>query len=502
MARKIAIIGGGIAGLSAGCYGRMNGYETEIFEMHTVAGGVCTGWTRDGYTFDGCLHWLTGSSPSNPYHAIWAELGALSGKRIVNHEVFGEYVTGSGHRVKHWSNADRFIDSLIALAPEDTAALEEMRADVKLFGSMKRPLDAPEKRNPLVMLFAMRKMKPFIDLFKRNGSLTIEGFTERFKNPLIVEVLKLIVPFDDFPVTSVLGLLSMLNAGEAGWPQGGSRALARSIEKRYHDLGGVIHFGTRVDEIVVRDGAAVGVRLADGTVHEADEVISAADGRSTIFDMLGGRYINDRIRRYYETLPLYTPIMQVSFGVNRPMTNEPRLTTFAFPKPLPIGGAEASWAFLNIFNFDPSLAPTGKTAVTVNFWASYDYWEKLARDRNAYCAEKKRVVADVLSWLESVYPGITADVEVSDVATPMTTVRYTGNYRASYEGWRPSVKTMRMKLETTLPGLSGFTMIGQWTTTFAGLPTVAHDGRRVIQKLCRQDGRRFVTGKENACDGA
>ena len=93
-------------------------------------------------------------------------------------------------------------------------------------------------------------------------------------------------------------------------------------------------------------------------------------------------------------------------------------------------------------------------------------------------------------------------MEVSDVATPVTTERYTGNYRASYEGWRPSVKTMRMKLETTLPGLRAFTMIGQWTTTFAGLPTVAHDGRRVIQKLCRQDGRRFITGKENACDGA
>ncbi len=45
MGRRIAIIGGGIAGLSAGCYGRMNGYETEIFEMHTPRRAVCA---RDG----------------------------------------------------------------------------------------------------------------------------------------------------------------------------------------------------------------------------------------------------------------------------------------------------------------------------------------------------------------------------------------------------------------------------------------------------------------------
>jgi len=493
MARKIVIIGGGIAGLSAGCYGRMNGYETEIFEMHTVPGGVCTGWTRNGYTFDGCLHWLTGSSPSSPYHAIWAELGALTGKRIINHEVFAEYVTASGRRVKQESDANRFIDSLIALGPQDTDILEQMRADVKLLGSMKRPLDAPTKKSRLAMLFKMRKARPFIDLFKRNGSLSIEEFTARLKSPTLAEVLKLIVPFDDFPMISVLSLLSMLHAREAGWPEGGSLALARSIEKRYRDLGGTIHYAARVTEIVVRSGAASGVRLEDGSVHKADEVISAADGRTTIFGMLGGKYLNAAIRGYYETLPLYTPFMQVSFGVKRAMPNLPRLTTFAFAKPIAVGGATAQWAFLNNFGFDPLMAPAGSTAVTVNFWASYDYWQKLSQDRAAYLAEKQHVAADVLTWLESVYPGIAADVEVTDVATPITTERYTGNYRASYEGWRPSLKTMRMKLPTTLPGLRAFTMIGQWTTTFAGLPTVAHDGRRAIQKLCRQDGRPFVT---------
>jgi phytoene dehydrogenase-like protein len=46
--KPIIIIGAGLAGLSAGCYGRMNGYRTLIFEMHDKAGGVCTGLATQG----------------------------------------------------------------------------------------------------------------------------------------------------------------------------------------------------------------------------------------------------------------------------------------------------------------------------------------------------------------------------------------------------------------------------------------------------------------------
>ena len=55
---KISIIGAGVAGLSAGCYLQMNGFETEIFEKHSRPGGLCTSWKRGEYTFDGGIHLL------------------------------------------------------------------------------------------------------------------------------------------------------------------------------------------------------------------------------------------------------------------------------------------------------------------------------------------------------------------------------------------------------------------------------------------------------------
>ncbi len=106
----------------------MNGYDTEIFEMHTIAGGVCTGWVRKGYTFDGCLHWLTGSAPTSSLYRMWEELGAVKGKRVINHEAFCHVVTPSGRRLVQWGNMDRLFEELKRIGPEDASLLEQLEA--------------------------------------------------------------------------------------------------------------------------------------------------------------------------------------------------------------------------------------------------------------------------------------------------------------------------------------------------------------------------------------
>ena len=78
--KSIIIIGGGIAGLSAGCYAQMNGYQSQILEMHHLPGGLCTAWERKGYIFDGCIHYLIGSGDGLPFNDMWQELGAIQGR--------------------------------------------------------------------------------------------------------------------------------------------------------------------------------------------------------------------------------------------------------------------------------------------------------------------------------------------------------------------------------------------------------------------------------------
>ena len=66
----------------------MNGYDTQIFEMHSQPGGLCTSWERKDYKFDNCIHWLVGSKDEKAGNELWKELGALSDVKIINHDEF------------------------------------------------------------------------------------------------------------------------------------------------------------------------------------------------------------------------------------------------------------------------------------------------------------------------------------------------------------------------------------------------------------------------------
>ena len=67
--KRILIIGGGISGLTAGIFAQKLGFESIIFEKHSILGGKCTGWDRGHYHIDGCIHWLTGTKDGDKVNA-------------------------------------------------------------------------------------------------------------------------------------------------------------------------------------------------------------------------------------------------------------------------------------------------------------------------------------------------------------------------------------------------------------------------------------------------
>ena len=85
--KRILIIGGGIAGLATGCYGRLQNYDTEILEMNGLPGGLCMAWERQGYIVDGCIHWLMGTRPGTSFYLFWQEIGALDGLAFHRHKL-------------------------------------------------------------------------------------------------------------------------------------------------------------------------------------------------------------------------------------------------------------------------------------------------------------------------------------------------------------------------------------------------------------------------------
>jgi len=110
------------------------------------------------------------------------------------------------------------------------------------------------------------------------------------------------------------------------------------------------------------------------------------------------------------------------------------------------------------------------------------------------CTAWKRQGYTIVEVLDQRLPGISGQVEMVDVATPLTFERYTGNWKGSFEGWLitpQNSSTLISPMRQTLPGLQNFYMCGQWVQPGGGLPTGVMTGRKLVQALCKEDGKKF-----------
>ena len=116
MTEHVVIIGGGLAGLSAGCYARASGFKTTIVEHNLALGGVCTAWNRGSYVIDGCIQWLTGG----PFAKLYAELGILPKVGLHTIDEFFRYRdVKTGVEISLSRDLDRLAHELIAISLAD-----------------------------------------------------------------------------------------------------------------------------------------------------------------------------------------------------------------------------------------------------------------------------------------------------------------------------------------------------------------------------------------------
>jgi phytoene dehydrogenase-like protein len=485
-ARKIVIIGAGIAGLCAAVYARRCGYEVELLEQHDSPGGLATSWKRGDYTFETCLHWLLGSNPDGTLHAQWQEVCDIDRLSFVYAQEYLRLENEHGGTLSIYTDVDRLERELLTAAPEDESEIHHLADAVRQLGDLPMPgLDEgwPQKALSLVHIL------PDLPLLWRLSHISVEDYGQRFNHPLLRRFFGA-GAMGHLSVLALIISLGWMSTGNAGYAIGGAQALIRLIVERLTALGGRVRYGAKVEKILVEDDAAVGVQLAGGETVQADWVLSAADGHATIYEMLGGKYRDKAVDAAYDSFETFPSYLQVSLGVARDLSDQPGYVTRVLDEPLEIDPQTAlpdvSFRF---FHFDPTFAPKGKTAVTCFLPThNFSYWADLReRDPHTYQAEKHRVAEAVIGILERRTPGITADIEVTDISTPASVIRFTGNWKGSMEGWLMTPDTGFKSLPLTLPGLHQFLRAGQWVQPGGGLPTGLMTVRSAIQAMCQQD---------------
>jgi len=500
MEKKVVIIGAGIAGLSAGCYARMNGYDVEIHEAQRLPGGLCTAWKRNGYVVDGCIHWLMGSRPGTGFYQIWEELGAVQGRSMFDHDIFASYKSLDGRTLHFYTDIDRLEEHLKQFSPPDTAAIQELCGLTRRLAGFSFPLGkAPELMGLFDGIRLMAGLRPYMKDLMAGGRLTMGDLGARFKDPFLSTAIANVTFDPRMPAMALIMTLAPMSQRAAGFPIGGSLEFARAIERRFTQLGGRIIYQSRVEKVLERAGSAVGVRLSGGEEVSADYVISASDMRATLYSLLDGNHVSPLHRQLFESGRLYSPVVLVSFGVDMDFSDQISClgTAYELEQPIQIGGRSHSLFGIKNYCFDPSLAPAGKSVVGCYIPADWSHWERLIADPNAYTAEKEKIAAICQEQIELRHPGFTSRIEMRDVVTPHTFERYTGNWKGSFMTWMLSSEFQRKYryIPKAVPGLSGFYQASMWTNPPGGVPGAAAAGREVVQLLCHADRKRFVTSK-------
>lgn len=485
--KKVIIVGAGVAGMSAGIYALQSGFDVTILEQHSIPGGNCTSWKRKGYTFEGALHWLTGSSKNTQLHQVWRNVGALEDntKIYLKESLYTYYY--DGQEVSFYCDPDKLEKHLLQISPEDENEIKWLCRDIKSFMKCEVPvmdIKGVKTRHKSKMTFSMiLKMLPAIIKMTSYDKISVEEYSNRFKHPAIKNLLSNIVG-KDLKASALFFTLGCMASGDGGYVEGGSLAMTKNMAKRFIDLGGEIKYLSTVEKVVVENNKAVGVVL-DGQEVRADAVIITVDTLTAI-DKLFEKPLKESWMEKLRKNVKFMADTFVSIGIEEDLSHLPEGLVFPLKKPFDFAGEDFHIFSLHNYAKYEGYAPKGCTALTTIFMGdTYEFWKE-KKDRGEYELEKEKLAKSVINLLEESIPQTKGKVAVIDVATPLTYERYCGTKNGSWMTFQGKGDKTAIYPSTSY-NIKSLYFAGQRLQTPGGLPVAVDTGRKAAQYLCKDN---------------
>ncbi len=447
------IIGSGLGGLSCAAGFARQGFRAIVLEQHHTAGGYAASFRRPGgFEFDVSLH-ATTVGERGGVHNLIPGFPEIEDVRFVPHTslyraVFPEHDIRVPQR-----DPEAFKRTLAELFPAEAAGIEGLFTSIAgLAGDTRRFLDASGQVD-------MSKFPAeFPHLFQNYNRTWGQLQDQHLTDPRLKAIVSSQWGYYGLPPAQLActyyalpfwGYLTQGGFYPVGRSQTISDALARFIEAH----GGQVVRGARVSRILVADGAARGVRLADGREFAGRAIVANANALDVVHKLLGPEECPPEYVARIDSLQVSLSSFQVFLGLKEDVVEKSRVgdtEVFYFhgydheAAYAAARDADLERSGFGVTLYDhlfPGYSPAGKNTLSIVALQGYDHWQPYEADyfkgeKKAYRTEKERLADLLIDQVEAkLLPGLRAAIEVREVATPLTNLRYTKNHRGAIYGF-------------------------------------------------------------------
>ena len=459
---KVVIIGGGVAGLSAGITAAMAGHTVTVCEKNRNPGGNLVGWERRGYHIDNCIHWLTGTNPKTRLYKSWQTLGVLGKTELYQPQTLytAEY---NGRSLSLYSSLEKTEAALLSASENDGAEIRSLIRAVRAMNVISETED-----------FRFSSLPCFISLSRYLG-ITVRELSERFHSPLIKSFISSFFG-DSFGAVALINVISTFTSGNGALPRGGSSAMAEAMAKRLGEVGGELILGGEAVRINTEGSRAVSVVLRDGRVLLSDTVLLACDPIAA--KRLLPLTLPAVLRKRYAALPLFSS-HHTAFGADCEALPFSSALVIDIPEKYKstLGGERL---VLREFSHEPSFSPIGKSLLEATVFVNGDtalrFIEKRKASPDTYRAYKARLSNIIERLITERFPSLKNKLSRIDSWTPATYERYLNSHGGAYMSFVLPKSYVPKRCTSRLPDYSNVLLATQWQTIPGGLPMAAECG--------------------------
>jgi len=498
------IIGSGLGGLSCAAAFARQGFKPVVLEKHDRPGGYATTFTRPGgFVFDVSLH-STSVGERNGVHNLFPGFPEIQDVEFIPHPnlyraIYPDYDIRVPQR-----NPAGYVDLLTKHFPGEREGIKGLVEDMQ---GLSRDIGRLTAARGQVDMSRFPEEYPY--LFKCSNKTWAEMMDARIENSRLRAVFSTLWGYYGLPPSKLSAFYYALPTfgylAEGGYyPRGRSQNLSNALVKFVEERGGKVLLNTRVSRILTRDQAAYGVRSDDGREFSGRVVVSNASAYDTFHGMLKE---DDSLKAYLGRMDQFSISLssfQVFLGLKEDLVGKLGISDAeifhetgydperSYASSLNANVEDGGYGLTLYDNVYKGYSPDGKNTLTILVLQGYDHWKEFEAayfkgEKKAYREEKERMARRLIrSVEESLLPGLSAAIEVKEIGTPLTNLRYTGNTRGAIYGWDQTVSNSgqaRLPHKTPIRNLF---LAGAWTRPGHGYGGVIWSGLECFGEIMKE----------------